>query len=81
MSFTGRSVGWVASVGPDQGLAQVLIDGKLYTVVNLQATVAAARHLVFVRTWAVAGKHTITIRLLGTSSHPRVDVDALVLIR
>ena len=81
LAFTGRSIGWISSVGPDRGMAQVLVDGKLAAVVDLRATSDIAKRVVFVRTWTVAGKHSIEIRLLGTASRPRVDVDAFAVLR
>jgi hypothetical protein len=81
MSFYARSIGWVASLGPDRGLARVRIDGRFVGVVDLGATSENVRRLVFTRAWAVAGPHSITISVLGTVTHPRADVDAFVVMR
>jgi hypothetical protein len=81
LTFYARSVGWVASVGPDRGLARLLIDGTFVGVVDLWAASAAVHRVVFARSWAVAGSHSITISLLGTRTRPRADVDAFVLLR
>jgi hypothetical protein len=36
--------------------------------------------MVFTKTWTSSGRHTVRIVSLGTSGHPRVDVDALVVL-
>lgn len=81
VSFTARSIGWVASVGSDRGLARVLIDGTFVGVIDLGAATSASRRVVFTRTWAAPGAHTLSISLLGTRTRPRTDVDAFVLLR
>jgi hypothetical protein len=80
-SFTGRSVAWVGAVGPTRGSARVLIDGVAVATVNLHAATLAHRRIVYAKTWPAAGTHTISIVVSGTAGHPRVDVDALVIIR
>ncbi|MEA2545488.1 MAG: hypothetical protein QOI09_761, partial [Chloroflexota bacterium] len=37
--------------------------------------------LVFSYSWATPGTHKIRIVVLGTAHHPRVDVDAFVVLR
>jgi hypothetical protein len=37
--------------------------------------------VVFTRTWATGGTHTIRVVALGTPSHPVVSVDAFLVIR
>jgi subtilisin family serine protease len=80
-TFTGRGVGWVAPKGPVRGKAQVWVDGVLIRTVNLHASSFAARRMVFARCWATTARHTIRIVVLGTAGHPRVDLDALVIVR
>jgi spore germination protein YaaH len=79
LTFTGRSVAWVAPHGGKLGKAKVFIDGMLVTKVDLKGT-SAQRQLVFTRTWASSGKHTIVIKVLHTRNRPRVDVDAFVVL-
>jgi beta-N-acetylhexosaminidase len=77
-TFTGRSVGWVAAVGPSRGSADVYVDGVFRSTVSLNAASRATRQIVFVASWARQGSHTIEIVVLGTPGHPRIDVDAFV---
>jgi hypothetical protein len=76
--FTGRDVAWVAEVGPGHGKARVYIDGALITTVDLNATVAGPRRVVFRRHWSTSGVHTIRIVVLGSGV---VDVDAIAILR
>jgi hypothetical protein len=77
-SFTGSSVSWVSYRGPTQGSAKVYIDGVYKATVSLYATSYYSKQIVFAYNWAANGTHTIKIVCLGTSGHPRVDVDAFV---
>jgi hypothetical protein len=78
-TFTGRSVAWVAAVGPDLGRARVSIDGRVVATVDLGGS-RQQRRLVFSRNWSRAGKHTIRIRVLGTPGRPRVELDGFVVL-
>jgi len=78
IAFTGQQVAWVSAVGPTRGQARVYVDGTLVKTVDLQSETLATREVVFVRSWASTGKHTLEIRVVGTSGRPRVDVDAFL---
>jgi subtilisin len=80
MSFTGRGVAWVAPLGRTSGSAQVFIDGRYVRTISLYAAGAHSRRIVFEHHWASSGFHSISVRVLGTAGHPRVDVDAFLLI-
>jgi hypothetical protein len=58
----------------------VFMDGRYVRTVNLHAAGAHPRRIVFEQHWATSGAHSITIEVLGTAGHPRVDVDAFLLI-
>jgi hypothetical protein len=79
--FTGRQVAWVAAVGPGRGKARVYVDGRYATTVNLHATVSGTRRVVFTRSWATSGIHSIRVEVVGTPRHARVDVDGFVTLR
>jgi hypothetical protein len=76
-TFTGRSVAFVSSRGPTRGSAKVYIDGVLAATVNLNAATLTYRYVAFQKTWTSSGSHTIKVVVLGSSGHPRVDLDAL----
>jgi len=77
-SFTGSGIAWVAERGPSRGSADVYIDGIKKATISLYASSYAATQIVYAYNWSSNGTHTIKIVCLGTSGHPRVDVDAIV---
>ena len=80
-AFTGRAIAWVTTLGADRGAAKVYIDGTLVATVNLNAATTTFGRVAFARTWSASGFHTIRIVVVGTAGHPRVDVDALEVLR
>ena len=76
-TFTGSSIGWVATRGPNRGSAKVYIDGVYAGTVNLHATAFQWRRVVFARNWTTAATHTIRI-VAADARHPIVDVDAFI---
>jgi hypothetical protein len=79
-SFTGSSVAWVSSRGPDKGSAKVYVDGVYMTTVSLYASTFQAKQVVYAASWGSNGSHRIGVLSLGTAGHPRIDVDAFVRI-
>jgi subtilisin len=77
--FSGRSIGWVSIVSPTRGSAKVYLDGAYQRTVSLTGT-TATRRLVYAASVA-PGPHTLRIVVVGTSGHPRVDVDGFVVVR
>jgi hypothetical protein len=78
-TFVGTRVAWYGPVGPTRGQARVSIDGTYVQTVNLHRAAFDARALVYSRSWTVAGPHTLTIEVVGTSGHALVAIDELVL--
>jgi hypothetical protein len=81
LRFTGRSVAWVASMGPSDGAARVTIDGAPAAIVRLHSSAVSRRRIVYSRGWPTDGVHTIRITVIGTVGHPSADVDAFLTIR
>ena len=81
LKFSGRSIGWIATLGPSRGSARVYVDGKLVTTVNLNSATAFYGRTVFTKTWTAIGTHTIKIVNLASAGHPAVDVDAFMVLR
>lgn len=80
-SFTGTSVQWVTTLGPDRGRADVFLDNvRVASAVELHARTVQAKRIVFAANGLSAGEHTLTVRVTGTklgkSKGTRVDVDA-----
>ncbi len=84
-SFTGSSVAWVATKGPDRGRAEVWMDGAKIKVIDLYASAEQPRRIVFAQDQLDASQtHTLEVRVLGTkntaSSGTYVDVDAFAVL-
>ena len=80
-AISGRSIAWVAATGPTRGSAKIWVDGVYTGSVSLHASSTSYRKVVWSRSWATAGPHTVTLVVVGTSGHPRVDVDAMIVAR
>jgi len=80
-SFKGRAIAWVSTFAPNRGMAKVYIDGSLVATVDTGAPGLAFHRVAFARTWSASGYHTIRIVVLGTAGRPRVDIDALEVLR
>ena len=81
ITFTGRSFAWVGTRATNRGVARVWVDGVLVATVDTRAATTINRAVLFARTWASAGTHTVRIVVVGTAGRPRVDVDAFEIIR
>ena len=79
--FKGRQIAWVAETGPTRGVANVYLDGVKVESIDLWSDTAQARKIVFTRTWATETVHALEIRVAGTPGRPRVDVDAVLVLR
>ena len=80
-AFTGREVAWIAPRAARRGQADVYIDGVYVSTVDLYSVSLDPRRAVFTASWSTSGSHTLEIRVRGTSGRPRVDLDALVVLR
>ena len=78
MRFSGRAVALVAPKGPSRGRAQVWIDGVRVATIGLWSSVTRPRRVMYTRSWANSGSHSIRVVVVGTAGHPRVDIDAFL---
>jgi hypothetical protein len=81
LTFTGLAVAWVATKGPTRGSARVIGDGALQGTYSTYLSSTHHRQVVTGRTFTAVGRHTYRIEVVGTRGHPRVDVDAFVILR
>jgi hypothetical protein len=70
--------GRLGPTGPTRGTARVFIDGAYVKTVDLRRSSFSAHVAVYSRTWTTAGRHTIRIEVVGTSTHPMVAIDEFV---
>jgi serine protease len=81
LSFTGRSVAWVAPTATNRGQAYLYVDGAYAGTLDLYSASTVARKIVFSRSWSFSAAHTLEVRVVGTSGRPTIDVDAFVVLR
>lgn len=81
LQFRGSAVAVMARTGPHMGRARVTVDGVVVAVIDLRSSLVVHRRVVYARSWAGGGDHTITLEALGTGGHPRINVDAFILLR
>lgn len=81
VTFTGRSITWYGPLGPTRGQARVIVDGVAIRTVDLERPSFTAHAALFTTRWSIAGRHTLTIEVLGTARHPMVAIDEFVVGR
>ena len=77
-TFTGRSIAWVGLKAATRGKAYVYVNGVLKATVNLYSATTLRQQIVWSANYATSAARTITIKVVGTSGRPRVDVDGFV---
>jgi hypothetical protein len=79
LSFTGIQAAWVSTDGPTRGSASVKLGSGTAKTINTHTTSVKTAHVVDVVT-TTEGAHKLVVKVLGTSGHPRVDVDAFIVL-
>ena len=77
----GRAAAIVSAVGPTRGSMQIYVNGVLKQTISLYSPVTRTKRIVARLTWTSLNFRTITIRVVGTAGHPRVDLDAILVLR
>ena len=80
LTFTGSQVAWFGTTRSSRGTAEVSIDGTPVAIVDQYTATSRYRVLLFRRSFPTSGPHDLTIRVLGTSGHPYVDIDGFVVV-
>jgi hypothetical protein len=76
-----RSIAIVSTRANARGSFRVYVDGVYKATVSTYSTTWRFRQLVYQFNWSSAGTHKVKIVVSGTSGHPRVDLDAFVVLR
>jgi hypothetical protein len=79
LQFTGREVLYVAPRSSASGYVRVYVDGAFAGRYNLRSSTSAAGQIIFRRSWATAGTHTI--RIVNDQGGRRTSLDAFVVLR
>jgi hypothetical protein len=80
-TFTGHAIALVTTRSPTRGRVKVYVNGHHVTTIDLRAPTRAFRAVAWQRTWSSATRRTIRLVVVGTQHRPRVDLDALVVLR
>src|SRR5581483_4236218 len=79
-TFTGSSVNWIGALGPETGIARVLVDGVQVAEVDTYSKTEEIRVPVFTATGFANASHTLTIEVTGqmnpASASALIVVDA-----
>ena len=76
-----RSIAIVGTQATTRGSFRVYVDGVLKATVSASAPTTIYRRILYQASWPSAGTHSVKIVISGTAGHPRVDVDAFVVLR
>jgi len=78
---TGRAFALVSTLGAGRGKARIYVDGSYKTTVDLVSVTPFYRVQVWSTRFSKAASHTIKVVVVGTGGRPRVDVDAILVLR
>ncbi len=78
ITFTGSRIAWYGPVGPTRGKARVVVDGVIAKTIDLNRSSFQARMLLYSRSWATTGRHSLAIEVVTTRGHKLVAIDELV---
>jgi len=79
LSYTGIQAAWVSTKGPTRGSAATQRDSQPKVTIDTFASAPKTAWVVHVVT-GPSGSHKLAITVLGTSGHPRVDIDAFIVL-
>jgi hypothetical protein len=79
-TFDGPSFGLVGPTGPTRGKANLYLDGELLLTIDAYSSTFTARRVIQT-VFTSDDRHTITLRVLGTSGRPWVAVDAFFVLK
>ncbi len=79
LTFTGRSVLYVAPRSKASGYVKVLVDGKLLGRFNLHTQTAQMGAIIASKTWSANGTHVI--RVVNDQGGKRANFDAFIVLK
>ena len=77
-TFTGRSIAWVGLKSSNRGKAQIYVNGVLKSTIDLYSATTLKQRIVWSANYATSATRTLTIKVLGTTGRPRVDIDGFI---
>jgi Pro-kumamolisin, activation domain len=79
LSFSGVQAAWVSTLNTNRGSASVKLGTGAATTISTHATSYKTAQIVDL-IGTTAGSHKLVVKVLGTSGHPRVDIDAFIIL-
>jgi len=83
LTFSGSSVAFVSTLGPNRGIAAISLDGSFVENVDLYSSALNTAMAVNAYSGLGAGTHALEVRVTGTrnasSTANRIDVDAFLI--
>ncbi len=79
LTFTGAQVAWVSTEGANRGSASVRLGSGRAATISTYARSTRTAEIVDVL-HASSGTHKLVVKVLGTPRHPRIDIDAFIVL-
>ncbi|MFL6057264.1 MAG: N-acetylmuramoyl-L-alanine amidase [Actinoallomurus sp.] len=79
-TVTTRSVALIDKRATTSGKYYVYVDGVYVATVDTKASSSLYRQIQWTRTWSTSSRHTIKIKVAGTSGRPTIALDGLAYI-
>ena len=76
-----RAIAIVVTRALTRGSFKVYVDGVLRGTVSSYGSPTNYRRLIYQVSWPTAGTHRVRVVISGTLRHPRVDLDAFIVLR
>ena len=70
----------MSTEGTTRGSASVKLDSGTAKTISTHTSSPKTAEIVDVVSAAASGSHTLVVKVLGTSGHPRVDIDAFIVL-
>jgi subtilisin family serine protease len=81
ITVDARQIAWIAGTNDDRGRASIYANGTRLATIDQYRSVGRARTVVFVHDWGTRAQRRLVFSVAGTSGRPRVDFDALIILR
>jgi hypothetical protein len=78
LTFTGRQFAWIGLKAYNRGKTQVYVNGVLAATVDLYSPTLLKQRVLWSSTWSTSATRTVLIKVLGTATRPRIDVDGFI---
>jgi uncharacterized protein with LGFP repeats len=79
-TFTGRSAGLIAKRGTGTGKVYVYVDGTLRATIDTKTSTTLYRQIQWTTGWSTSARHTIKIKVAGTSGRATIAIDGIAVV-